>query len=85
MNFTKGGFAQYQVYPAETELQAQSNSQMNEGREGFYGWSGFGGSIFQWHPELQISFAYVPYEANFADLSNTRGKTLQVAVVNCIK
>ena len=30
----------------------------NEPREGFYGWSGHGGSCFQWHPDLNISFAY---------------------------
>ena len=24
------------------------------GRNGFYGWMGFGGSVFQWHPELKI-------------------------------
>ena len=27
-------------------------------RNGYYGWQGLGGSIFQWHPELNISFAY---------------------------
>ena len=30
---------------------------LNQGREGFIGWMGLGGSIFQWHPELEIGFA----------------------------
>ena len=29
-----------------------------EPRHGFYGWMGLGGSCFQVHPELNISFAY---------------------------
>ena len=24
------------------------------GRDGYMGWMGFGGSVFQWHPELAI-------------------------------
>ena len=24
------------------------------GRSGYVGWMGFGGSVFQWHPELKI-------------------------------
>ena len=27
--------------------------------EGWYGWEGIGGSVFQWNPELKISFAYI--------------------------
>ena len=27
-------------------------------RAGYFGWMGYGGSAFQWHPELQIGFAY---------------------------
>merc|ERR1712037_344698 len=29
-------------------------------RDGYYGWIGYGGSVFQWHPKLKIGFAYVP-------------------------
>ena len=58
--------------------------QSDEGREGYFGWYGFGGSIFQWHPEKKISFAYVPFELNEMDFFNIRGKSLQIAVNNCI-
>ena len=27
-------------------------------RVGWYGWLGYGGSVFQWHPELKIGFGY---------------------------
>ena len=30
------------------------------GHIGFYGWKGFGGSVIQWNPDLDIGFAYVP-------------------------
>ena len=40
--FTKGGVAMF-----ESGL-----------REGFYGWFGYGGSVFQWNPVLKIGFAY---------------------------
>ena len=46
-------------------------------RQGFYGWCGLGGSIFQWHPELNMSFAYVPSDLLFLDMLNNRGAKLQ--------
>ena len=27
-------------------------------RKGYCGWGGYGGSVFQWHPQLKIGFAY---------------------------
>ena len=27
-------------------------------RAGFHGWMGLGGSVFQWHRDPQVSFAY---------------------------
>ena len=45
---TKGGFAKFAKIDDEheTEMQKQSIQQFNEGREGYYGWMGLGGSIF---------------------------------------
>ena len=43
--FTQGGVAKF-----EEEGSGDSCC----GRNGFYGWMGFGGSVFQWHPELKI-------------------------------
>ena len=57
---------------------------MNRNREGFYGWHGFGGSIFQWHPELKIGFAFVPTVLNTVELFNERGAKLQKLVVDCV-
>ncbi len=54
-------------------------------REGFCGWFGFGGSVFQWHPELQISFSYVPTQLSWYDFSASRGGELQERLVDCVK
>ena len=56
----------------------------NQGREGFYGWMGFGGSIFQWHPEEDISFAFVPTSLHYLDFLNERGKCYQAEVLRCV-
>ena len=58
---------------------------MNDGREGFIGWAGFGGSIFMWHPELDIGFAFVPTYLHTIDLFNVRGKRYQAKVLKCVK
>ena len=52
--------------------------------DGWVGWMGLGGSLLQWHPELRISFAFVPSFLDWSDLDNTRAKTLQVRLeVGC--
>jgi len=33
---------------------------LRSARDGFYGWQGFGGSVMQWHPGLDIGFGYAP-------------------------
>ena len=78
--FTQGGLARFDSTPADSPLDAG----LNRGREGFYGWMGLGGSIFQWHPEHKIGFAYVPTSLNVLDIVNERGKAYQAAVVNCL-
>ena len=57
----------------------------NEGREGFYGWMGLGGSIFQWHPEHEIGFAFVPTSLHVVDILNERGKVYQAEVLLCVE
>ncbi len=49
------------------------------------GWHGFGGSVFQWHPELGISFAYVPTQLCWYDMANSRGGELQQVLADCVK
>jgi len=58
---------------------------LNDGREGFYGWMGFGGSIFQWHREHEIGFGYVPTALHALDLFNERGKEYQREVLRCVE
>ena len=41
--FTQGGVCKFEEEESE-----------EEGRVGFYGWMGFGGSVFQWNPKLNI-------------------------------
>ena len=77
-NFTKGGVNYFLLNDQKdrTDFQILFDRQTSEGREGYYGWYGLGGSVFNWHPENKISFAYVPYELNEMDFFNTRGKRL---------
>jgi hypothetical protein len=58
---------------------------LNSGRGGFVGWMGLGGSVFQWHREHRIGFAYVPTALNPIDLFNERGKSYQKEVMRCVE
>ena len=79
--FTQGGVDSFiPCGPASSRLERD----FTDGREGFYGWMGFGGSIFQWHPQLQISFAFVPTSLHVLDLLNERGKRYQAEVLRCV-
>jgi CubicO group peptidase (beta-lactamase class C family) len=80
--FTQGGVALF------TECNQDSSKlerEFNTGREGFYGWMGLGGSIFQWHPTLEIGFAFVPTSLHVLDFLNERGKVYQAEVLSCIE
>jgi hypothetical protein len=55
------------------------------GRDGYVGWMGFGGSIFQWNPDYKIGFAYVPTMLDWTDLNNGKGLKLQKSIVECIQ
>lgn len=81
-DFTQGGV---DFFTAPTADSSPLERAFNSGREGFYGWMGFGGSIFQWHPEHKIGFGYVPTSLNVLDLVNERGKAYQAEVVRCIE
>ena len=65
-SFTNGGVA----YDMFTDPTSQG---------GFYGWGGFGGSVWQWNPEMELSFAYVPLDLN-PGANNRRGEYLQALV-----
>jgi len=74
VNFTQGGVAQFGPMPAGSKAMVRA---LNIGREGFCGWMGLGGSIFQWHPEKRIGFSFVPTALHVLDLVNERGKEFQ--------
>ena len=79
--FTQGGVDFFAECGADS---TRVEREFNEGREGFYGWMGLGGSIFQWHPGLDIGFAFVPTSLHVVDFLNERGKVFQAEVVKCI-
>jgi len=79
--FTQGGV---DCFTPCTLDSTQVERDFNEGREGFYGWMGFGGSIFQWHPGLDIGFAFVPTSLHALDFFNERGKWYQAEILKCI-
>jgi CubicO group peptidase (beta-lactamase class C family) len=79
--FTQGGVA---LFSTPARKSSKFTKCLNVGREGFYGWMGLGGSIFQWHPECQIGFGYVPTSLNVLDFVNERGKAYQAEVLCCV-
>ncbi len=79
--FTQGGVDSFIACTADSSSMERD---FNEGREGFYGWMGLGGSIFQWHPGLEIGFAFVPTSLHVLDLLNERGKRYQAEVLHCV-
>ena len=80
--FTQGGVNRF--VPSEPGSMEMVRA-FNEGREGFYGWMGLGGSIFQWHPEHEIGFAFVPTSLHVLDIVNERGKVYQAEVLRCVE
>ncbi len=79
--FTQGGVDQFLASTKDSPLLERA---FNDGREGFYGWMGLGGSIFQWHPEAEIGFAFVPTSLHVLDFLNERGKLFQAEVLRCV-
>jgi CubicO group peptidase (beta-lactamase class C family) len=80
--FTQGGVNRFtEVGPNATALERAFNT----GREGYYGWMGLGGSIFQWHPGHEIGFAFVPTALHVLDIVNERGKVYQAEVLRCVE
>ena len=80
--FTQGGVDSF-IPPAADSTRMERD--FNVGREGFFGWMGLGGSIFQWHPRHEIGFAFVPTMLHALDLLNERGKRYQAEVLRCVE
>ena len=79
-NFCKGGVNAFEqikdIHPIK--------NYMYQGREGFKGWIGGGGSILQWHPELKIGFGYVPTLIEIIDNYNCKAGQLQKLTIECV-
>lgn len=90
--YTKGGVAEFdldrvratprhpwfknQYYPDQCE------EAVNLHRQGYFGTFGYGGAVFNWHPELQIGFAYIPCDLFLCDFFDLKGSLIQKAVVD---
>lgn len=79
--FTQGGVNEF--LPCNSQS-TKLEREFQVGREGFFGWMGLGGSIFQWNPEQDIGFGFVVTELHVLDLLNERGKTYQAEVLRCV-
>ena len=80
--FTQGGV---NLFVETSAKSTRIDRAFNVGREGFYGWMGLGGSIFQWHPRHEIGFGFVPTSLHVLDFLNERGKTYQAEVLRCVE
>ena len=52
-------------------------------RFGFTGWMGYGGSVMQWHTDLDIAFGYA-MDLMESDINNRRAFRLQGAASECV-
>jgi len=80
-HFTQGGV---NLYTLAGTSRTSMDRMFNEGREGFYGWIGLGGSTFQWHPMHELSFAFVPTAIHLLDPANTRAKLYQAELLKIV-
>jgi CubicO group peptidase (beta-lactamase class C family) len=76
------GNSQYKPYSNGLPIPHISR-ELNDGREGWIGWLGFGGSVVMWHPQCKLGFAYVPAELHIFDNGNSRGRLIQEVAVKC--
>jgi len=81
-HFTQGGV---NLFTKTSAKRTGLDRAFNAGREGFYGWMGLGGSIFQWHPGHEIGFGFVPTSLRVLDFLNERGKVYQAEVLRCVE
>jgi len=68
--FTQGGLGNYED---------------KEERSGYFGWMGYGGSVFQWHPQLCIGFSYTCTLLFPMNIQNYKAAEIQREVVKCAR
>ena len=89
--YTQGGIHKYGLESLDAqntdskfghpEFTTLFEKHLHSNREGFYGWQGYGGKVFQWHPQLNIGFAYVSADMFILDFCNHKASKLQREVV----
>lgn len=81
-NFSQGGLCVFKKELADHHL-AKMIGMLP--RDGYIGWFGLGGSVFQYHPEHQIGFGYVPTLLHWEDVGGARGTRLQAVALEIAK
>ncbi|TRY78501.1 hypothetical protein TCAL_11062 [Tigriopus californicus] len=79
--FSQGGVNHFVTFDDDTKQQKQTKKL----REGYVGWFGMGGSVFQWNPRDEIAFAFVPTLMHWYDVANIRGARYQHLINKCVK
>lgn len=79
--FTQGGVNLFRDYSDDVKVEKM----FKRGRNGSYGWIGFGGSTMVWNPDLQLGFGYAPTRITWYDVFNSNSAQLQEEVLRCIK
>jgi len=77
--FTQGGVNMFNDYPDDV----MGERVLKSGRNGFIGWMGFGGSVMQWHPRLNMGFGYTCTLLTWWDLANIKARKLQKEATKC--
>lgn len=77
--FTQSGVNMFNDYPDDI----MGERVMKSGRNGFVGWMGFGGSVMQWHPRLNLGFGYTCTLLTWWDLANSKARKLQKEAARC--
>eukprot|EP00092_Neocalanus_flemingeri_P004302 GFUD01004625.1.p1 GENE.GFUD01004625.1~~GFUD01004625.1.p1 ORF type:complete len:457 (+),score=129.58 GFUD01004625.1:76-1446(+) len=77
--FTQTGVNMFNDYPDDV----MGERILKSGRNGFVGWMGFGGSVMQWHPRLNLGFGYTCTLLTWWDLANTKARKLQKEATRC--
>ena len=72
--FTQGGFARMSEMRSGILL-----PDFHETFDGFWGWCGVGGSWSLWHPEKEISFAYIMNGRSLHPIGGPRGDRIMAA------
>jgi CubicO group peptidase (beta-lactamase class C family) len=78
--FTQGGFSKLSEMRSIMVL-----PDFHETYEGFWGWGGVGGSWSLWHPEKEVSFAYMMNGRSLHPIGGPRGNRIMTAIQEVLR